>query len=93
MRCGNPQTQQIVKERPQAMTDDEYQQHLMRRAAKALMQAHGWDERTAASVMITVTSAVRLAEKPDAAGLYHDRPPGIDGKLAPGKSRRIPCKS
>jgi hypothetical protein len=75
------------------MNEDEYQQRLMRRAARQLMRVHGWDERTAASVMLTVTSAVRLAEKPDAAGLYHDRPPGSDGKVVPGKSRRIPYKS
>jgi hypothetical protein len=43
--------------------------------------------------MLTVTSVVELHEKADAAGLYHDRPPGIDGKVIPGKSRRIPRKA
>ena len=39
------------------------QQELMQRAVAALMNQYGWDERTAASVMLTVTSAVALAKK------------------------------
>lgn len=41
----------------------EQTQKLMRKAAKALQSMYGWDERTAASVMLTVTSVVGLAPK------------------------------
>jgi len=40
------------------------QQELMRKAVAELMKFYGWDERTAASVMLTVTTAVALAPKP-----------------------------
>ena len=41
----------------------EEHQELMRLAVSELMQQYGWDERTAASVMLTVTTAVALAPK------------------------------
>ena len=40
------------------------QQELMRKAVAELQKQYGWDERTAASVMLTVTTAVGLAPKP-----------------------------
>jgi hypothetical protein len=39
------------------------QNDLMRLAVAELMKQYGWDERTAASVMLTVTTAVALAPK------------------------------
>lgn len=39
------------------------QQKLMRKAAAELQKQYGWDERTAASVMLTITTAVRLAPR------------------------------
>lgn len=38
-------------------------QALMRKAVSELQKQYGWDERTAASVMLTVTTAVGLAPK------------------------------
>ena len=38
-------------------------QELMRKAVRELQSQYGWDERTAASVMLTVTTAVGLAPK------------------------------
>lgn len=40
------------------------QQPLMRKAVAELMSQYGWSERVAASVMLTVTTAVKLAPKP-----------------------------
>ena len=42
---------------------DHDQQELMRQAVLELMNRHGWNERTAASVMLSVTSAVGLAPR------------------------------
>lgn len=39
------------------------QQELMCKAVNELMAQYGWDERTAASVMLTVTTFVRLAPR------------------------------
>ena len=51
--------EQISK--PDVADDD--QQDLMRMAVAELQSQYGWDERTAASVMLTVTTAVGLAPK------------------------------
>ena len=44
---------------------DALQNDLMQKAVAELQKQYGWDERTAASVMLTVTTAVRLAPKPE----------------------------
>lgn len=38
-------------------------QELMHKAVKVLMQQYGWDEGIAASVVLTVTTAIGLAPK------------------------------
>jgi hypothetical protein len=48
---------------PSHPTPDEQHDALMRQAVADLMLQYGWDERTAASVMLTVTTSVRLAPK------------------------------
>jgi hypothetical protein len=46
------------------MTTADEQDELMRKAVRMLMKVHGVDERTAASLMMTVRMAVGLAPKP-----------------------------
>lgn len=41
----------------------EQQNRLQQIAVKALMKQHGWDERTAASVLLTILAVVDLAPK------------------------------
>lgn len=42
---------------------DDMHDELMRLAVAELQKQYGWDERTAASVMLTVTTAVGLSPK------------------------------
>jgi uncharacterized Ntn-hydrolase superfamily protein len=53
------------REVEEAMGDsaEERHQKLMRKAVAELRKQYGWDERTAASVMLTITTAVGLAPK------------------------------
>lgn len=48
---------------PSRPTPEEKREALLRTAVRAIMETHGLSERDAASIVITITSVVRLAAK------------------------------